>query len=42
MFGIDFFIAFVIGMLISAGAMTFYHYAGDDIRLAFDKLKQCI
>jgi hypothetical protein len=27
MFGIEFFIAFGIGMLISAGAMTRYHYA---------------
>jgi hypothetical protein len=26
MFGVEFFVAFGIGMLISAGAMTFYHY----------------
>lgn len=42
MFGIEFFITFRIGMPISAGAMTFYHYAEDDIRQAFDKLKQSI
>jgi hypothetical protein len=42
MFGIEFFIAFGIGMLISAGAMTFYHYAENDLRRAFYKLKQGI
>jgi hypothetical protein len=39
MFGIDFFIGFGIGMLISAGAMTFCHYAENDIRKVFYKLK---
>jgi hypothetical protein len=42
MFGIEFFIAFGIGMLIPAGAMTFYHYAENDLRRAFYKLKQRI
>jgi hypothetical protein len=42
MFGVEFFIAFGIGMLISAGAMTFYHYMEEDIRRTFDKLKKDI
>jgi hypothetical protein len=42
MFGVDLFIGFGIGMLISAGAMTFYHYAENDLRRAFHKLKQRI
>ena len=42
MFEAEFFVAFGIGMLISAGAMTFYHYMGHDIRRTFDKLKKDI
>ncbi len=42
MFGIEFFIVFGIGILISAGAMTLYHYAENDLRRAFHKLKQRI
>ena len=42
MFGIESFIAFGIGMLISAGEMTFYHCAKNDLRRAFYKLKQGI
>jgi hypothetical protein len=32
MFGIEFFIAFRIGMLLSAGIMIIYHYAENDLR----------
>jgi len=32
MFGIEFFIAYGIRMLISAGEMTFYHYAENDLK----------
>jgi hypothetical protein len=42
MFGIDLFIGFGIGMLISAGAIVFYHYAENDLRRAFYKLKHGI
>jgi hypothetical protein len=42
MFGIEFFIAFGIGLLNPAGAMTFYYYAENDLRRAFHKLKQGI
>ncbi|MGH9984185.1 MAG: hypothetical protein ACRD8W_09535 [Nitrososphaeraceae archaeon] len=42
MFGIEFFVAFGIGMLISAGATTFYHYRGHDIRRIIDKIKRDI
>lgn len=39
MFGVEFFVAFGIGMLISAGAITFYHYKEYNIRSTFDKIK---
>jgi hypothetical protein len=42
MFGVEFFVAFGIGMLISACAMTFYHYRGHDIRRTIDKVKRDI
>jgi hypothetical protein len=42
MFGAEFFVAFGIGMLISAGAMVFYHHMGDDIRRTFDRIKKGI
>jgi hypothetical protein len=42
MFGVEFFVAFGIGMLISAGAMTFYHYRGHDIRRTIDKIERDI
>jgi hypothetical protein len=42
MFGVEFFVAFGIGMLISSGAMTIYHYVGHDIRRTFDKMKKGI
>ena len=42
MFEIEFFIGFGIGMLISAGAMIFYHYAENDSRRVFYKLKHKI
>jgi len=42
MFGVEFFVAFGIGMLISAGAMTFYHYRGYDIRRTIDKIMRNI
>jgi hypothetical protein len=42
MFGIDLLIGFGIGMLISASAMALYHFAENDIRRVFYKLKQSI
>ena len=42
MFGVEFFVAFGIGMLISAGAKTFYHYMGHAIRRTFDNMKKGI
>lgn len=42
MFGVKFFVSFGIGMLISAAAMTFYHYTCQDIRKTFDKIKRDI
>jgi hypothetical protein len=42
MFGVEFFVAFGIGMLISAGAMTFYHYMEYDIKRIFDKIKRLL
>jgi uncharacterized membrane protein YdjX (TVP38/TMEM64 family) len=40
MFGVEFFIAFGIGMLISAIAVTFYTNTGEDLKQLFDKLKE--
>jgi hypothetical protein len=40
MFGVEFFVAFGIGMLISAIAVTFYPNAGEDFRQLFDRLKE--
>jgi Na+/melibiose symporter-like transporter len=40
MFGVEFFVAFGIGMLVSAIAMTFYPNTGEDLRQLFDKLKE--
>ncbi|MGH9979829.1 MAG: hypothetical protein ACRD8Z_28905 [Nitrososphaeraceae archaeon] len=42
LFGIEFIIAFGVGMLLSAGAMIIYHYAENDLGRAFYKLKQGI
>ncbi|MGI8834847.1 MAG: hypothetical protein ACR2IS_19710 [Nitrososphaeraceae archaeon] len=42
MFGVEFFVAFGIGMLTSAGAMVFYHHKEDDIRRTLDKIKKDI
>ena len=35
MFGIDFFIGFGIGLIISADVMIFYHFAENDLRRVF-------
>jgi cobalamin biosynthesis protein CbiD len=40
MFGVEFFVAFGIGM--PSGAMTIYHYMRHDIRRTFDKMKKGI
>jgi hypothetical protein len=40
MFGVEFFVAFGIGMLISAIAVTFYPNTGEDFRQLFDRLKE--
>jgi hypothetical protein len=42
MFGVEFFVAFGIGMLISAGAIMFYHYAGEGFRQLIYKVKDKI
>jgi hypothetical protein len=39
MFGIEFFIAFGIGMLLSAGVMIIYQYAENDLRRASTNYK---
>lgn len=40
MFGTEFFVAFGIGMMISAGTMMIYYRMGDDVRRAFARIKK--
>jgi hypothetical protein len=40
MFGAEFFVAFGIGMMISAGTMMLYHHMEGDIRRALDRIKK--